>query len=84
MFWLVRQIARRAPGRLLLGAVAAALPVATLASTALFAADSTSAMTAVALEPVQVEYRALATTLTVDAGKVATQLGGVQSVRAER
>jgi hypothetical protein len=30
MFWLVRQIARRAPGRLLLGAVAAALPVATL------------------------------------------------------
>jgi putative ABC transport system permease protein len=39
-------------------------------------------MTAVALQPVQVEYRALATTLNVDIDKVATQLRGVQSVRA--
>jgi putative ABC transport system permease protein len=82
MFWLVRQIARRAPGRLLLGAVAAALPVATLAATTLFIADSTRAMTAVALQPVQVEYRALATTLNVDVDRVATQLRGVQGVRA--
>jgi putative ABC transport system permease protein len=82
MYWLVREIARHAPGRLLLGAVAAALPVATLASTALFIADSTSAMTAVALEPVQVEYRALATTLNVDITKVASQLRDVSGVRA--
>jgi hypothetical protein len=82
MFWLVRQIAHRAPGRLLLGAMAAAIPVATLASAALFIADSTSAMTAVTLEHVQVEYRALATTLNVDIGKVASKLQSAQGVRA--
>ena len=52
MFWLVRPTVRGAPQRLLLAAVAVALPVATLAATLLFIDTSLRSMTRVALQSV--------------------------------
>jgi putative ABC transport system permease protein len=78
--WLVWRTVRHAPRRLLLAAVAVALPVATLAATFLFVDDSVRAMTTVALRPQQVEMRALATSLNVDVRKVAKQLDGAPGV----
>jgi putative ABC transport system permease protein len=80
MFWLVRPTVRGAPQRLLLAAVAVALPVATLAATLLFVDTSLRSMTRVALQPVQVEMRALAASLDTDMRKVARQLGTVPHV----
>jgi len=59
---------RRAPRRLLLGAVGVAFPVAMLAATLLFIDFSVHSMTRVALGPVQVEAKALATSLDEDMG----------------
>lgn len=81
MFWLVLQIARRAPLRLLLAALAVALPVATLAATLLYVDDASHAMTRVALQPIQVEMRALATTLDSDPVRLGQQLRTVPGVK---
>ena len=80
MFWLVRPTVRGAPQRLLLAAVAVALPVAILAATLLFVDTSLRSMTRVALQPVQVEMRALAASLDTDMRQVARRLGTVPDV----
>ena len=80
MFWLVRPTVRAAPQRLLLAAVAVALPVATLAATLLFVDASLRSMTRVALQPVQVEMRALAASVNTDMRHVAGQLSAVPDV----
>ncbi len=80
VFWLVGPTVRGAPQRLLLAAVAVALPVATLAATLLFVDTSLRSMTRVALEPVQVEMRALAASLDTDMRQVARQLAAVHDV----
>jgi len=66
MLWLLRRTVWGSPRRLLLAAIGAALPVASVAATLLFVGDSVRAMTRVALRPVQVEMRAVATSLDVD------------------
>ena len=81
MWWLVFQNVRHAPRRLVLGAVAVAFPVAALAATLLFVDDSVHAMTRRALAPVQVDMRALATTLDVDMTAVDRDLAAVPGVR---
>jgi len=80
MFWMVRPTVRGAPQRLLLAAVAIALPVATLAATLLFVDASLRSMTRVALQPVQVEMRALAASLDTDMRQVAGRLSAVHGV----
>lgn len=81
MWWLVVRTVRSAPRRALLAAVAVAFPVAALSATLLFIDDSVHAMTTHALEPVQVEMRGLATSLTVDMAQVRQKLGVVPGVR---
>ena len=81
MWWLVYQVNRRALRRLALAAVAVALPVAVFASTLLFIDDNVSVMTNVALQPVQVEMRALATSLQVDMPRVARDLRSIPHVQ---
>jgi putative ABC transport system permease protein len=76
MLWLLRRTLLSSPRRLLLAAIGAALPVASVASTLLFVDDGVRAMTRVALQPVQVEMRAVATSLDVDMAAVA---GALQS-----
>jgi hypothetical protein len=68
-----------------LAAVAAVFPAAVLGSTLLFVQQSVHTMTRVALEPLQVEMRALATSLAADLGPVARDLQALPGVRrAER
>ena len=81
MWWLVARSARSAPRRLLLAAIAVAFPVAVLGSTLLFVEHSVHGMTRHALTPVQVDMRALATTLNLDMAKVNQRLDGVAGVR---
>ena len=81
MFWLGLETVRRSPRRLLLAAVAVAFPVATLAATLLFIDHSVGSMTTTSLAPVQVEMRALATSLSADMGRVRNDLRGVAGVR---
>lgn len=82
--WLTAQTIRRAPRRLVLGALGVAFPVAMLAATLLFVDDADRAMTRVALEPVQVEMRALGTSLDVDMTTISNDLDTVPGVtRAE-
>jgi putative ABC transport system permease protein len=81
MLWLVRRTITGAPQRLLLAAVAVAFPVATLAATLLFADDSVQTMTRVALQPVQVEMRAIATSLGTDMNQAGAALARVPAVR---
>jgi putative ABC transport system permease protein len=81
VWWLVLQTTRHAPRRLVLAAVAVAFPVAVLAATMLFVDDSVHAMTRRALAPVQVDMRALATSLDVDMAKVDRRLATVPGVR---
>jgi putative ABC transport system permease protein len=82
MWWLVRQTARHSPRRIVLAAVAAAFPVAVLAATLLFVDDSARSMTRIALDPVQVEQRALVTSLDVDVRRTRAALETVRGVRA--
>src|SRR5258705_5775569 len=85
MLWLLAHGIRRSPRRLVLAAVGVAFPVAILAATLLLVDDASRSMTRVALAPVQVDMRALATTMNSDSTATARQLaavGGVQ--RAER
>jgi putative ABC transport system permease protein len=78
--WLLVQTVRRAPRRLALAAVGVAFPVALLAATLLYVDLAVHAMTATALEPVQVEMRALATSLNVDLTATARRLARVPGV----
>ena len=83
--WMVAQSMRRAPRRLILGALGVAFPVAMLAATLLFVDHAVQSMTRIALEPVQTEQRALATSLNVNMTKVSRQLAAVPGVTsAER
>ncbi len=80
MLWLTLGALRHAPRRTALGALGVAFPVAMLAATLLFADHAVATMTRVALEPVQVEQRALATSLDVDMTKVGRSLAAVPGV----
>ena len=82
--WLTARTIRRAPRRLVLGTLGVAFPVAMLAATMLFVDDADRAMTRVALEPVQIEMRAMGRSLDVDMTSVSHDLGAVPAVaRAE-
>lgn len=72
--WLVGATLRRAPRRAALEALGVAFPVAMLAATLLFIDRAVGSMTRVALEPVQVEQRALAASLDVDMTKLSREL----------
>jgi putative ABC transport system permease protein len=80
MLWLAAATVTRAPRRLVLGALGVAFPVAMFAATLFFIDDANRAMTQVALDPVQIEMRALATSLNVDMNSVAQQLSGAPGV----
>jgi putative ABC transport system permease protein len=76
---------RRAPRRALLAAVGIAFPVAILAATLFFVDSASRSMTRIALRPVQVEMRALATTLDTNMTQVGRELAAVRGVvRVER
>ena len=82
--WLTARTIRRAPRRLVLGTLGVAFPVAMLAATLLFVDDADRAMTRVALQPVQMEMRALGRSLDIDMTSVSHDLGAVPAVaRAE-
>jgi putative ABC transport system permease protein len=78
--WLLGASVRRAPRRLALAILGVAFPVAMLAATLLYVDAAARSMTAVALAPVQVEMRALATSLDVDVDAVARRLAAVPGV----
>ncbi len=78
--WLLIQTLRRAPRRLVLGALGVAFPVAMLAATLLFVDHAVGSMTRVALQPVQVEQRALATSLDTNMTRMSRQLVAVPGV----
>lgn len=80
MRWLAGQSLRRAPRRLILGALGVAFPVGMLAATLLFLDRSVTSMTQIALGPIQIEQRALATSLDVNMTKVGHQLTRVPGV----
>src|SRR5256885_17217439 len=83
--WMIAQTLRRAPRRLMLGALGVAFAVALLAATLLFLDHAVQSMTRIALEPVQTEQRALATSLDVNMTKVSRQLAAAPGVtRADR
>ncbi|HEY8179362.1 MAG TPA: hypothetical protein VIH33_03095, partial [Candidatus Limnocylindria bacterium] len=81
MLWLAVETIRNAPRRILLAAVAVTFPVAVLSATLLFIDDSVHTMTTRALDPIQVEMRALATSLDVDMTHVQRALSAVSGVR---
>ncbi|MDP9326979.1 MAG: ABC transporter permease [Actinomycetota bacterium] len=78
--WLTAHTIRRAPRRLVLGALGVAFPVAMLAATMLFVDDADRAMTRVALQPVQIEMRALGTSLDVNMNSISRDLAVVPGV----
>jgi putative ABC transport system permease protein len=78
--WLLGASVRRAPRRLALATLGVAFPVAMLAATLLFVDAAARSMTTVALAPVQVEMRALATSLDVDIDAVGRRLAAVPGV----
>jgi putative ABC transport system permease protein len=78
--WLVAQTIRRAPRRLVLAALGVAFPVSILAATLLFVNLASNSMTQIALAPVQLEMRALATTLDVNLSKIDRKLAAVPGV----
>ena len=78
--WLTAHTIRRAPRRLVLGALGVAFPVAMFAATLLFVDDADRAMTQVALQPVQIEMRALGTSLDADMTSISHDLAGVPGV----
>lgn len=81
MFWLLLRDLWRSPRRLVLAAVGVAFPVAMLGATLLFVDGAVNTMTGHALAPVQVEMRALATSLNVDMNAVDKQLAAVKGVQ---
>jgi putative ABC transport system permease protein len=78
--WLTLVALRRAPRRTVLGSLGVAFPVAMLAATLLFADHAVGTMTRIALEPVQVEQRALATSLNANMTEVGHSLASVPGV----
>jgi putative ABC transport system permease protein len=83
--WLLLNGTKRAPLRVLLAAVGVAFPVAILAATLLYVDIAVHSMTRIALQPVRVEMRALATSLQVDVSSLAGRLDAVPNVaRVER
>ena len=83
--WLAARAIRRAPRRIVLGAIGVALPVAMLAATLLYVDYAVHSMTRTALAPVQVEMKALATSLNTDMAAMSRRLEAVPGVRrAER
>jgi putative ABC transport system permease protein len=83
--WLLIRILRHAPRRALLAAVGIAFPVAILAATLFFVDSAARSMTRIALRPVQIEMRALATTLDANMTQVSHQLASIPGVvRVER
>lgn len=83
--WLLRRGLRHAPRRALLASLGVAFPVAMLAATLFFVDGAVRSMTRIALRPVQIEMRALATTLDVNMAQVGHELGTVPGVvRVER
>ncbi|NJC72007.1 ABC transporter permease [Planosporangium thailandense] len=81
MLWLLAHSVRRAPRRLLLAAVGVAFPVAMLGATLLFVDGAVRSMTSHALAPVQLEMRAVATSVNVDMAPVDRRLAAVRHVR---
>jgi putative ABC transport system permease protein len=79
--WLVLRGIRHAPRRFVLGAVGVAFPVAMLAATLLFVDYSVHTMTRVALGPVQVEQKALATSLDQNMSYLSRRLKSVSGVK---
>ena len=79
--WLLRRNVRGAPRRLLLEAIGVAFPVAMVAATLLFVDAAIQSMTPIALDPVQVEMRAVAKSLDADMLTVSQKLAGVPGVR---
>jgi putative ABC transport system permease protein len=79
--WLLIRGLRRAPRRALLGAVGVAFPVAVLAATLFFVDTAVRSMTRLALDPVQVEMRAISTSLDTNLSQVGSQLASVPGVR---
>src|SRR5260221_2224441 len=78
--WLAAQTIRRAPRRLVLAALRVAFPVSILAADLLFVYLASNSMTQIALAPVQLEMRALATTLDVNLSKIDRKLAAVPAV----
>lgn len=79
--WLLIRGLRRAPRRLLLGAVRVAFPVAVLAATLFFVDTAVRSMTRLALDPVQVEMRAVSTSLDTNLTQVGGQLASIPGIR---
>jgi putative ABC transport system permease protein len=83
--WLLARSLRHAPRRALLAAVGIAFPVAIMAATLFFTDSAARQMTRIALRPVQIEMRALATTLETNMTQVDRELASVPGVvRVER
>jgi putative ABC transport system permease protein len=80
MWWLFSRLIRRPLRRVLLGAAGVAFPVAMLGSMLVFVDTAVQSMTRVALAPVQVEMRALASSLNVDMAAVDAQILTVPGV----
>ena len=78
--WLALRVIRRAPRRFVLAALGVAFPVAMFAATVFFIDDASGVMTRVALSHVQVEMRAIATSLDANMRAVSRQLSAVPSV----
>jgi putative ABC transport system permease protein len=81
MWWLFARLVRRPLRRFLLAAVGVAFPVALLGAILLYVDGAVRSMTRVALAPVQVEMRALATSLDVDMAAVRTAISAVPEVQ---
>ena len=77
----VAQSIRRAPRRSVLAALGVAFPVAILAATLLYVNTAVLSMTSTALASVQLEMRALATSLNVDMGAVGRALSADPAVK---
>jgi putative ABC transport system permease protein len=81
MRWLLLRNIRRAPRQFALAAIGVAFPVAVLAATLMLVDDASRSMTRIALAPVQVDMRALATSINIDSRAVADRLAGVAGVQ---
>ena len=81
MWWLFSRLVHRPLRRFFLAAVGVAFPVAMLGTVLLYVDLAVQSMTRVALAPVQVEMRALASTLTADMATIKTQISAVPEVR---
>jgi putative ABC transport system permease protein len=79
--WLLLHSVRRAPRRLVLEAIGVAFPVAMVAATLLFVDAAIQSMTPIALDPVQVEMRAVAKSLDADIPSISQKLVGVPGVK---